>query len=252
MPTATFRFYAELNDFLGSGLRQSDFPHTFNGEASVKDRIESLGVPHTEVGAILVNGHPVTFLYLVQDGDRVAVYPDFYALPADEIALVRESYQGEKRFILDVHLGKLANYLRMLGFDTLYRNDYADEELARIAGEAKRILLTRDLGLLKRREVIYGYYVRSLDPSQQVAEVLHRFDLIDAIEPFHRCLACNGLLAAVDKGEILDRLLPKTRRYYDEFYRCRVCEQIYWKGSHFERMQRFIEDLRRGASVEGS
>jgi uncharacterized protein len=250
MPTATFRFYAELNDFLVPGLRQIDFTHTFNGEASVKDRIESLGVPHTEVGAILANSHPVTFLYLVQDGDRVAVYPDFHTLPGDGIAVVRESYTGEKRFILDVHLGKLANYLRMLGFDTLYRNDYADEELARIAGEARRILLTRDLGLLKRREVIYGYYVRSLDPSQQVAEVLQRFDLIDAIEPFHRCLACNGLLAAVDKEEILDRLLPKTRRYYDEFYRCRACEQIYWKGSHFERMQRFIEELRGGASVE--
>jgi uncharacterized protein len=245
MPTATFRFYAELNDFLAPGLRQIDFTHSFNGEASVKDRIESLGVPHTEVGAILVNGRPVTFLYLVQDGDRVAIYPDFHVLPADGIALVRDPYQGERRFILDVHLGKLVNYLRMLGFDTLYRNDYADEELARIAGEAERILLTRDLGLLKRREVIYGYYVRSLDPSQQVAEVLHRFHLLDAIEPFHRCLACNGLLAAVDKGEILDRLLPKTRRYYDEFYRCRVCKQIYWKGSHFERMQRFIEDLHK-------
>jgi uncharacterized protein with PIN domain len=245
MPTATFRFYAELNDFLAPGLRQSDFSHTFNGEASVKDRIESLGVPHTEVGAILVNGQPVTFFYLIQNGDRVAVYPEFHRLSPPGLAVVREPYTGEKRFVLDVHLGKLANYLRMLGFDTLYRNDYVDEELARIAGDDGRILLTRDLGLLKRREVIYGYYVRSLDPSQQVAEVLHRFDLIDAIEPFHRCLACNGLLTAVDKGEILDRLLPKTRRYYDEFYRCRVCEQIYWKGSHFERMQRFIEDLHK-------
>lgn len=250
MTTTTFRFYAELNDFLAPGLRQIEFEHTFNGDASVKDRIESLGVPHTEVGAILVNGHPVTFLYLLQHGDRVAVYPEFHALhaaplPAADLALVREPYTGEKRFILDVHLGKLANYLRMLGFDTLYRNDYVDEELARIAGEAERILLTRDLGLLKRREVIYGYYVRSLDPNQQVEEVLRRFALVDAIEPFHRCLACNGLLDAVPKEEILDRLLPKTRRYYDEFYRCRACAQIYWKGSHFERMQRFIEKLHR-------
>ncbi|MBX2998206.1 MAG: Mut7-C ubiquitin/RNAse domain-containing protein [Caldilineaceae bacterium] len=244
MPIATFRFYADLNDFLAPGLRQIDFPHSFNGEASVKDRIESLGVPHPEVGAIVVNGQPVTFLYLIQNGDRVAVYPEFHCLSSD-FAVVREPYTGEKRFILDVHLGKLANYLRMLGFDTLYRNDYADEQLARIAAEDGRILLTRDLGLLKRREVIYGYYVRSLDPNQQVAEVLRRFDLIDAIEPFHRCLACNGLLTAVAKEEIFDRLLPKTRRYYDEFYCCRVCAQIYWKGSHFEQMQRFIEDLHK-------
>jgi uncharacterized protein with PIN domain len=248
MPTATFRFFTDLNDFLPAVQRQITFPHTFNGDASVKDRIEALGVPHTEVGAILVDGHPVTFLYLVQDGDHINVYPHLHNLLLEDQDLLREPYEGEARFVLDVHLGKLASYLRMLGFDTLYRNDYTDEELAQISSENGRILLTRDLGLLKRREVIYGYYIRSHDPNQQVIEVLHRFHLVGDVEPFHRCLACNGLLAAVRKEEILDQLEPKTRRYYDEFYRCRDCGQIFWKGSHFERMQQFIDALPSSSS----
>lgn len=245
MPTAIFRFYAELNDFLLPGLRHVDFPHTFNGDASVKDRIESLGVPHTEVEAILVGDDSVDFDYLVQDGNRIAVYPVFHAIPTDGLAPLRAPYVGEAHFVLDTHLGKLANYLRMLGFDTLYRNDYEDEELARIASNEARILLTRDLGVLKRREVTYGYYVRSLDPRRQVAEVLYRFELFEAIDPFHRCLACNGLVEPVDKAAVIDQLQPKTRLYYEEFYRCSTCNQVYWKGSHFERMQRFIRSLHR-------
>jgi uncharacterized protein len=243
MPTITFRFYAELNDFLPEDLRQVAFSHSFNGGATVKDRVEALGVPHTEVETIVVNGASVDFSYRPETGDFVAVYPVFHSLDVAGLIPLRPPYQGEARFILDTHLGKLANYLRMLGFDTLYRNDYQDEELSAAASGGERIVLTRDLGVLKRREVIYGYYVRSVDPLRQAAELLRRFNLFDAIDPFHRCLACNGLLAAVDKAEILDQLEPKTLLYYDEFYRCQSCGQIYWKGSHFTRMQELIHHL---------
>jgi uncharacterized protein len=244
MPTITIRFYAELNDFLAEELRQVAFSHTFNDGATVKDRVEALGAPHTEVEAILVNGRPVDFGHRLENGDFVAVYPVFHSLDISTLIPLRPPYTGEARFILDTHLGKLANYLRMLGFDTLYRNDYQDEELSSAASKGDRIVLTRDLGVLKRREVIHGYYVRSGDPLRQAAEVLHRFQLFDAIDPFHRCLACNGLLAAVGKAEILDQLEPKTQLYYDEFYRCQSCGQIYWKGSHFTRMQKVIHHLR--------
>ncbi len=243
MPTATFRFYAELNDFLPRPLRQRSFTHSFNGDASVKDRIESLGVPHPEVELILANGRPVDFDYLVQAGDRIAVYPHFHRLDIAPLTRATPAPPAQPRFVLDAHLGKLANYLRMLGFDVLYRNDYDDEELARIASQEQRILLTRDRGLLKRREVIHGYCLRSLSSREQVVEVLRRFDLGGAISPFHRCLRCNGLLEPVAKEAVLAQLEPKTRRYYDEFFRCRQCGQIYWKGSHFQRMQAFIQEM---------
>ena len=243
MPTATFRFYAELNDFLPPGLRQRAFRHRFNGDATVKDRVESLGVPHPEVELILANGQPVGFDYLVQDGDRIAVYPHFHSLDIPSSSRASPEPPSPPRFVLDAHLGKLASYLRMLGFDVLYRNDYDDEELARTASQERRILLTRDRGLLKRREVIHGYCLRSLRSREQLLEVLRRFDLGGAIAPFHRCLRCNGLLEPVAKEAILAQLEPKTRRYYHEFFRCQQCGQIYWKGSHFQRMQAFIQEM---------
>ena len=142
-----------------------------------------------------------------------------------------------------MHLGKLAVYLRWLGFDTLYRNDYADEELARISVEEKRILLTRDRNLLKRRIITHGYFVRATDPKQQIAEVLNHFDLFDKIRPFQRCLRCNQPLRPVEKAIILERLEPLTHQYYNEFHICDACDQIYWRGSHYEHMQHFLTNL---------
>lgn len=243
MSNAYFRFYAELNDFLPPGQCQTPFLHIFNGRASIKDRIESLGVPHTEVDLILANGRPVDFDYLVRNDDRFSVYPRFRSLDTSGLHPLRPPTPNAIRFVLDAHLGKLANYLRMLGFDTLYRNDYDDDELARIAAEEVRVLVTRDRGLLKRKEVTYGCFIRSLEPRRQLGQILHRYDLFDQITPFHRCLSCNGSLEPVAKEAVRTQLLPKTRRYYDEFYRCRQCGQIYWKGSHYERMQRFVQRL---------
>jgi uncharacterized protein with PIN domain len=131
----------------------------------------------------------------------------------------------------------------MLGFDTLYQNDYPDEELARISSQEGRILLTRDRGLLKRSAVTHGYCVRETDPREQVREVLQRFDLFGAVKPFRRCMRCNSILQPVAKEAISHRLPPKTRQYYDEFRICRACDQVYWKGSHYQRMQRFIQSV---------
>jgi hypothetical protein len=243
---ACFRFYAELNDFLPPEKRQRDLPYRFVMSGAVKDAIEAMGVPHTEVDLILVNGQSVDFGYLVQPGDRVSVYPVFEVLDIGPVGRVRPAPLRDTRFVLDVHLGRLAMYLRMLGFDTLYRNDYADDELARISSREGRILLTRDRGLLKRSVVTHGYCLRSTNPHHQLAEVMRRFDLRRSVAPFQRCLHCNTLLRAVDKAAISHRLQPYTRQHYHEFRHCPACDRVYWRGSHFERMQRFIEMVVNG------
>lgn len=243
MKRASFRFYAELNDLLPTDKRHITFTHFFEHPSSVKDTIESLGVPHTEVDLILVNGESVDFSYLVQDGDHISIYPVFESIDITPLVRVRAQPLREPRFVLDTHLGRLARYLRMLGFDTLYRNDYDDEELARIASQAHRILLTRDPGLLKRSMVTHGYWIRENDPHRQAREVLQRFDLLGALAPFTRCLQCNAPLQPVSKQAILDRLPPMTQKVYTEFHRCPACERIYWKGSHYRRMQQWIEQL---------
>jgi hypothetical protein len=185
----------------------------------------------------------------VQDGDRISVYPVFESIDITPLVRVRPQPLREPRFVLDTHLGQLAAYLRMLGFDTVYRNDCADEELAHLSSSEGRILLTRDRGLLKRAVVTHGYCVRETNPRKRLVEVLRRFDLFGAILPFRRCIRCNGLLQPVSKQAISHRLPPKTRQYYDEFRVCEGCEQIYWKGSHYQRMQEFIARVLEQESV---
>jgi uncharacterized protein with PIN domain len=241
MKQVWFRFYAELNDFLPAARRQIPFCHAFEGRVSIKHLIEALGVPHPEVDLVLANGRSVDFSYLVQDGDRISVYPVFESLDITPLVHLRPQPLRETRFVLDTHLGRLAAYLRMLGFDTVYRNDTADEELARISSQEGRILLTRDRGLLKRGVVTHGYCMRETAPRRQLLEVLRRFDLFQAVTPFSRCLRCNGTLQPVAKEAISHRLPSRTRLYYDEFSICGECNQIYWKGSHYQRMRQFIE-----------
>jgi uncharacterized protein with PIN domain len=243
MAIAYFCFLAELNYFLPPSKRQVSFTHFFKDRASIKDMIEALGVPHPEVDLITVNGESVDFSYIVEDSDRINVYPISCASEVAATRLVRPTNLTINRFVLDIHLGKLANFLRMLGFDTLYRNDYDDEELAKISASEQRILLTRDKGLLMRSLVTYGYYVRQTDPERQVVEVLRRFDLFREVTPLQRCIRCNGLLESVAKESIIDQLPQNTRLSINEFHRCFSCGQIYWKGSHSERMQQFIEDV---------
>ena len=242
--SATFRFHEELNDFLRPDRKKRDIVHTFSGHPAIKDPIEALGVPHPEVERILVNGESVGFDYLLQDGDQVAVYPVSEAVEVTPLVRVRDRPLRNPRFICDVHLGKLARFLRIGGFDTLYENTYADPEIVRIAVSENRIILTRDRRLLHHRVVTHGYWLRSDDPDTQMEEVLRRFDLGSRIGTSTRCPACNGELEPVSKGEILDRLEPLTREYYDTFFRCRECGQIYWEGSHYEALRKRLRNWR--------
>lgn len=240
---ATFRFYAELNDFLPIERRQRTFVTTYRGAPAVKDTIEAQGVPHTEVELILVNGRSVDFTYQLRDDDHVAVYPVFESLDITPVLKVRTQPLRTPRFILDVHLGKLARLLRLLGFDTLYRNDYEDAEIVAIAAREHRIILTRDVGLLKHKAVTHGYWVRSTLPQAQAREVLARFDLNAQIRPFQRCLICNTLLEPIEKSEVLDRIPPRVAAAHDRFFICPVCDKIFWRGSHYTRLQAKVEQL---------
>jgi uncharacterized protein with PIN domain len=244
MAVAHFRFYEELNDFLPQERRKVDFDYTFDRRASIKDAVEALGVPHTEVELILVNGVSVGFDYILADGDRISVYPVFESLDVTPLIRLRPAPLRTPRFVLDIHLGTLARYLRLLGFDTLYRNDYDDDELAQTSAVEHRILLTRDRDLLKRKIITHGMFIRSDKPRTQLADICRRLDLYGSFRPFSRCTRCNGLLEPVEKSEVIDRLEPKTKLYYDHFLRCANCGQIYWKGSHFGRMEALIEWIR--------
>jgi len=251
---AWFRFYAELNDFIAPDRRQVAFLHTVDQRASIKDVIESLGVPHTEIDLILVDGRSVDFSYLVRDGDRVSVYPVFEALDISPVALVRPQPLREVRFVLDTHLGRLAAYLRLAGFDTTCRPDSGDAELADISLREQRILLTRDHGLLKRKVVTHGYFVRATRPADQLVEVLGRFDLVRSVAPFSRCLRCNGEIERAAPELVWSRLPPRIRAAHREFWRCRSCDRAYWKGSHYARLARLVEQAiaslgARGGSV---
>lgn len=241
-----FRFYEELNDFLKESLKGIDFSHKVKGSPSVKDAIESLGVPHTDVDMIIVNGDPVDFTYRLKHGDQISVYPVFESFDISQVSPLRPKPLRITRFILDVHLGKLARYLRLCGFDTLYRNDFSDLDIIGLSLSQHRIIITRDRGLLKNRKVMHGYWIRSKDPATQIREVFSRFDLKSSAKPFSRCMECNGVLKNVDKDTIADRLLPKTISYFDRFMICQSCRRIYWGGSHFEKMKRFIDDCING------
>ena len=245
---ATFRYYGPLNDFLPPQQRHRPVRHDFELPASVKDIFESMGVPHPEVDLVLANSIPVDFGRLVRDGDWISVFPEFTTLELGPVPRLRRPLQ-EHRFLLDAHLGRLATYLRVLGFDALYQTDSQDEELARCSHREERILLTRDCGLLKRSEVIYGYFVRATEAKQQAIEVLRRFDLSSMVSPFTRCLRCNALLNPVPKESVAGRLQPETRRHYDEFRLCPVCERVYWAGSHYRHMTELIQDIVAGSNL---
>jgi uncharacterized protein with PIN domain len=205
--------------------------------------LESLGPPHPEVGLLLINGQSADFDAIVQPDDVIDVYDCFSEIIPNHSALLRPPFGIRPRFVLDTHLGRLSSYLRMMGFDTLYRNDYADDELAETSQHEQRILLTRDIGLLKRSLVVYGRFMRETNPRRQVIEVLRCYPLSAAIEPFRHCMKCNGLLQWVEKETIVDRLSYTTVEHYDDFRQCPDCEQVYWKGSHYNKMQSFLAEV---------
>jgi uncharacterized protein len=240
----TIRFYGDLADLVWDTDRSGEAQVPVEAPRSVKDAIESCGVPHTEVDLILVAGESVGFDHRLCGGERVSVYPPFTSL--DVPSRVRPAALHDPRFVVDVHLGRLAERLRLLGFDVLYRNDFDDDDLAALSGD-RRWLLTRDRGLLMRAVVTHGYLVRSTDPGRQTIEVLRRLQLFDAIEPFTRCPRCNGELEPVAKADIEHHLEPGTRATFERFARCAGCGQLYWEGSHHDALRSFVADVRDAA-----
>lgn len=243
MVTATFRFYQELNDFLPRERRQREFASRCARSATAKHMIEALGVPHTEVELILVNGESVGFDRLLADGDLVAVFPRFEAMDVTPLLRVRERPLRETRFVADAHLGGLAHLLRMLGFDTLYDNHADDDELTAIERQQDRILLTRDRELLKRRSITHGCYLHAQKPAQQLREIVERLDLARSAKPFTLCLHCNAPLRPVDKSSVLERLPPRVREKHERFSACGQCGRVYWEGSHWRNMQRLLDGV---------
>ncbi|GAA4423972.1 Mut7-C RNAse domain-containing protein [Pontibacter saemangeumensis] len=238
--SATFSFFGSLNDFIPVSKRGQPLPYCFAGAPAVKDAIEALGVPHPEVEVILINGQPVDFYRPLQAGDQVAIYPAASRAQHPESYSVRAGLLPPDAFVLDVHLGKLVRALRMLGFDSCYRNDYTDKDISHIAQSENRIALTRDVGLLKQKSIRWGYWLRSQLLTEQLGEVISCFHLKKKFRPFTRCIACNGPIVEVQKESVVTQLPPKTKLYFDEFYQCNCCGRVYWKGSHYERMQEFI------------
>ena len=238
------RAYAELNDFLAPESRGVMVRRPFRSHQTVKDVLEAMGIPHTEIDLILVNGDPEDFSHRPTTGDRIAAYPMFEAFDIGPTATLRPTPLRDPRFVVDVNLGRLARLLRVLGFDVWWSSEADDQSLAEISLEQQRILLTRDRGLLKRRAITHGLFVHSQQPEQQTLEVIRRLDLSERLKPLTRCVRCNGDLAAVRKDEVIDDLEPLTRLYYGEFSRCADCGRIYWAGSHYQRLLGLVERLR--------
>jgi uncharacterized protein len=232
MSTAWFRFSEDLSRFLRQEHRGQRFAYTCARAANVKNAIEALGVPHTEVGELRVNGAAATLQRTVRDGDDIEVFRSGSAQEG-----------SAPRFIADAHLGGLARFLRMLGFDTSHEPGLDDREIRRTAHDEGRVVLTRDRDLLKCRDIARGYYVRALKPEAQLAEVAERYGLAPLAQPFTRCLHCNLSLAPIEKSAIAHRLPPSVAEHQHSFTHCAGCDRVYWPGSHYARMRAALASI---------
>lgn len=236
-------FHGNLTFFLRSRTGHP-IERRLSERTSIKDIIESCGVPHPEVDLILLNGEPIDFARVIAGEVDVDVYPvdpnHFTLFPDNRL----QATQMEK-FIADGHLGKLTRDLRLLGIDVAYDRVAEDRQLLASATRDDRALLTRDRKLLMHAIVRHGYYLRSQEPLEQTIEVLRRFDLFASLKPFDRCLRCNAPLQSVEKATVLDQLEPLTKLYYEDFRRCSLCGQVYWRGSHFAKLEARIAKLKQ-------
>ena len=244
MKKAYLRFYEELNDFLSHAKRKKRFQIVFTSSPSIKDVIEAQGVPHTEVDLILINGKSKRFTFQLKGEENISVYPVFESFDITGIQKLRPKPLRRPKFVLDVHLGTLAKYMRMLGFDIKYQNNYADSQIIDISLHERRAILTRDLGILKQGRVTRGYWVRNTKPVQQIEEIVERFHLKNEIKEFSRCMECNSILKSIEKDKVVDRIPLKVKAYHNEFYSCKKCDKIYWKGTHYDKMKILIEKLK--------
>lgn len=243
MPQATFRFYEELNDFLPIEKRKRDFLVSFRQKSTVKDVLASLGVPRTEVDLILVNGESADFSCSLEGGERISVYPVFESFDIRTRRNLGPKPLRHLRFVADIHLGRLARYLRLFGFDTLYDNNSDPESLVEASVRQGRVLLTRSTRLLNNNAITRGILVREIDPRMQLKATFQRLDLYAEVRPFSRCLCCNGVVEPISKNEVAHRLPSRVRASYQVFSLCSSCHRVYWKGIHFKRMGRFVKDV---------
>ncbi len=245
--TAELRFFGNLVDFVPG--RRPIMERTFDVSPSVKDMIESCGVPHPEVELVLVNGESAGWGHAVRDGELISVYPRFHSFDVADLSAVYVPPPAEPRFVLDVHLATLAKYLRLLGLDTLAPPGAGDSELAAISTREGRWLLTRDIGLLKRTVVRHGYFVRSQDPLEQCIEVVRHLELDEDIAPFIRCMECNGTIAPVGIAAVSARLPRRVLANHETFRRCNDCGRTYWRGSHYGRLEEIVDSVRLRAAL---
>lgn len=243
------RFYAELNDFLPAGRRQLAFRYRFDGTPAIKDAIEANGVPHTEVDVILVDGKSVDFSHRLTGDERVAVYPVFERFDIAEVTRLRPGPLRVTRFIADVHLGTLARYLRLLGFDTVWQRDLDDATIIDRSLDEQRIILTRDKGILKNGRVTHGYWLRATDPEAQLDEIVRVLDLAGSLRPYARCMECNGEVRPVPAADAAESVPPRVLEFHQEFSRCRDCRRVYWAGSHQPKLEAIIARARLRGSI---
>ena len=243
MPKAIFRFYEELNDFLQSDRRKVSFEADFKGRRSIKDMIEALGVPHTEVDLILVNGESVDFKYILRNGDRISVYPVFERLNIENITRLRKTPLRRTQFIADINLGDIVKYMRALGLDVYFDPALSPREIIEISKKQDRIILTKSRKLLKLKEVTHGIFVRPGTTEEQIRRIIGYLDIKDSVRLFSRCLRCNSPLVSIPKEEVIDRIPPKTRASCNEYHYCKSCDKIYWKGTHFIHMKEVIDKI---------
>lgn len=223
--------------------RKTEFELTFDDKRSIKDAIESLGVPHTEIDLILVNGKAVAFNYILEDEDRVSVYPVFESLNISGVTRLRKLPLRKSKFIADINLGNIAKYMRVLGFDLFFDPRLSPREIIEISKRDHRIILTESRKLLKFKDVSHGIFLRPGTTAQKIKRIIDYLDIKDKVDPFTRCLRCNSLLEAVAKEKILDRIPPKAKAYCDRFVLCRTCDKIYWKGTHCTHMQKVVDQI---------
>lgn len=238
--SVVLKFQPSFKVFLSNRFRK-EIIHNFIDSTTVKDLIESYEVPHTEVDVILVNKNSVDFNYKIQDGDRIEIFSDCKNSSRKNIIHLKPIYRGKKKFICDVHLGKLVREMRKLGLDVFYNNSMYDEEIVKIALREKRIILTRDTGLLKRKEVKFGYFVRNILPEKQLKEILKKFDLTGQLNPLSLCLECGTRLKRISFKKVKSKLPDHQFELPQRFYICSKCDKIYWQGTHFERMMKRVK-----------
>ena len=240
--TVRLHFHSDLDFFLGSVRRPGLVERGLTEKTSVKDIIESCGVPHPEVDIIRVAGQVVGFDHtLAQDAD-IEVFP----VENPETILTEKHLQTSQVlvFVADGHLGRLTRSLRLLGFDVAYEQKASDRQLLDVMTRENRALLTRDRRLLMHSVVQHGYCPRSQNADEQTIEVVRRFNLVNSIAPFTRCLRCNAQLQDAAKANVIEKLEPLTKIYYNQFRRCLGCGQIYWAGSHFSKLEQWLQKIR--------